>query len=156
MIAKEYLPPVIRANTLRPLRQLVSKIKAAPRESGEAQQLVEQFNASTGSAYHEWDFRDYDWIEGLDTFIYGALLHPRKFPDIPDAQYLAIFARLHDSECDEAEMNYWIRFLEKNLDCDCIEDIIDGRNGDISDSEMLARAKAQKRTVIILQPPDEP
>jgi hypothetical protein len=153
MIAKEYLPPEVHEDELLPLMKLVSEIEATPSGSAEARTLVERFNAITGKDYAERDFREYYGAVDLETFVKEAKLsHPRKFPDMPDAQFLAVLARLRDSDCDEAEQGYWIRFLEKNLDCDQITDIIYWSDDDPSDSEILARARARKRSVIILPP----
>jgi hypothetical protein len=151
VIAKEYLPPEVHEDELQPLMNLVSEIEAAPSGSAEARTLVQRFNAITGKDYPERDFREYYGAVDLETFVKAAMLpHPRKFPDVPDAQFLAVLGRLRDNECDEAELGYWIQFLEKNLDCDQITDIIYWSDDDPSDSEILARARARKRSVIIL------
>ena len=153
MIAKEYLPPEIHESELQPLMKLVSEIEAAPSGSAEARTLVERFNASVGKDYPERDFRKYNGAVDLETFVKEAMLpHPRKFADVPDAQFLAMLGRLRETDCDEAEQGYWIRFLEKNLDRDQITDIIYWSDDDPSDSEILARARTRKRSVIILPP----
>ncbi len=151
MIAKEYLPPDILETELRSLMKLVSEIEAAPSGSADACSLIEQFNTSTGKEYPERDFREYYGAVTLETFVKEAMItHPRKFHDVPDAQFLAILGRLRDTDCDEAEQSYWIQFLEMNLDCDHISDLIYWSDDDPSDSEVLARAKGQKRSAIIL------
>jgi len=155
MIAKEYLPPEIPIEQLRPLMNLVSQIEDSPRRSAEAQKLVAQFNELTGNTYEEECFRAFDGSMDLDTFVKGALLHPQKFPGIPDSQLLEILARIRNGEFDEAELNYWINFLGRNLNCHRISDIIFWSEDDLSDSEILARARAHKPSVIILPPPGE-
>jgi len=91
----------------------------------------------------------------LDIFVKGAILpRPQKFQDVPEAQYFAILERLRDvPDCDEAEQTYWIQFLQTNLECREISDIIYWSEDDPSDAEILARARERKRSAIILAPP---
>ena len=153
VISNEYLPPEIHVSQLQPLMELVSQIEAAPTGSAEARSLIERFNASTRKNYLERDFREYYSAVDLETFVKGAMLpYPGKFHDVPDAQFLAVLERLRHPDCDEAEQGYWIRFLETNLDCKEITDVIYWSEDNPSDSEILARARARKRTVINLPP----
>jgi hypothetical protein len=152
-INPKYLPLEPSREAIDAHCRLVSEIESSPPASVQAKELVERFNASVGKSYTELDFREYYGAVSLETFVKGALLpEPLVFEAISDADCIAIVEKLTGPGCDEAETTYWIRFLQVNLQCDDITDIIFWSDDNPDAAEIVARARERKRSTIITPP----
>ena len=89
----------------------------------ELEELQSRLRALTGNQNIQIkDYWHYDEAVSLDTAARGALMHPPAKEEVTDEQIRDIV--VHILEHDEAEMDWWLLYLEVNTGLDNLTDYI--------------------------------
>jgi len=104
--------------------------------------LIDSFNALTASQLTIADFEAMAGSMDTEEFVRECLCpYPKIHHDVTDAEYLEIIHGFREFEIPHHEYTYWETFLEINLRCTSIGDLL--ADDDLTDDEVLSKAKSK-------------
>ncbi|MDX2004011.1 MAG: hypothetical protein SFU83_01925 [Meiothermus sp.] len=118
------------------------------------EELVAEYNWLTSSDLSvegtEHFCRIRTWTE-VEAYAEMSLRHVPKVPDVTDEELLEIIGGLHVEARTEAELDYWLTFLEINIPSKKVSDLIYHSEEELTPEQILA--KAREWNPIVLYPP---
>jgi len=128
------------------LSTIADEIMARLNSAKEYDSLVDRFNA-IAALPEPLTISDFEaFWESVETedFVRGVLCsYPNHHDDVTDAEYLEIIRTLRSGRVAEYEVGYWKTFIEINLRCRSITELL-FRNRDLTDEEVLINARANR------------
>lgn len=141
-VRPEFRPPVPEERNVIELTALAEKIVHNLDAGKDYSDLIVEFNDRSGCAFTIADFDSYPGATTTEEFVRFALVpYPKLHSGITDDEYIAIIEGLQSvDDMPEHERGYWETFLEINLNCQSLFDLLHSDN-DLSPQQILAKAR---------------
>ncbi|HEY1012931.1 MAG TPA: hypothetical protein VGE07_09540 [Herpetosiphonaceae bacterium] len=140
-IRPELLPPPVAPERLAEAAALVGEILHDHFAGQDPSAALAALNRLTGRGYALQEIVEPCHDGDVAVFAERALLpDPVRVADVSDEELLEIIALVAGCERGEAEIDYWLEFLVRNLPHPAISDLIFWAN--LTPAEILAAAKA--------------
>ena len=158
-LRKELLPPEFDEDKVSKLADLAERLDGCNSLLEDCEGLRSEFNLLANSNLKTNEFH-FSGGTNAKTFVKNILtLRPQKLADVTYEEMLELITRIYDANGTEYEIDYWLNFLEVQLENNKLSDLIyypdhyfnDGvdRN-EMTPKEILDEALTNKRKIIYL------
>jgi hypothetical protein len=123
-LRKELLPPKLDSNKVLKLTELAEKLDGCNSVSEDCESLRLEFNVLANS---DLQIEDFHFSGGTDaiTFVKKVLTpKPQKTEDISYDEMLELITRICNADGTEYEIEYWLEFLEVQIENNRLSDLI--------------------------------
>ncbi|HVE57512.1 MAG TPA: hypothetical protein VNB22_11835 [Pyrinomonadaceae bacterium] len=160
-LREELCPPKLEEEKVRTLKDLAERLDGCDSRLEDCTALRTAFNSLAKTNLQTVDFHFSGAIDS-DTFVRRVLTpRPRKVEDVSYEELLELMTRICNAVGSDYELDYWLQFLEVQLDNHKLSDLIyypneyfgDGTDRDeMTPKEILDTAIQHKPSIILLPP----